>query len=112
MLHCLLTGFDPLRGLLWTSVGGHFYGVRVNRVDDSGFKTDRREWTHTPFLYRFPNVVSPAKIWLILERKISENDFPTPSTNIKSPSFEESVQIQLVKFLHTILERLCIFDAL
>ena len=43
MLHCLLTGFDPLRGLLWTSVGGHFYGVRVNRVDDSGFKTDRRE---------------------------------------------------------------------
>ena len=66
MLHCLLTGFDPLRGLLWTSVGGHFYGVRVNRVDDSGFKTDRREWTHTPFLYRFPNVES-QKIWLILE---------------------------------------------
>ena len=59
MLHCLLTGFDPLRGLLWTSVGGHFYGVRVNRVDDSGFKTDRREWTHTPFLYRFPHVVIP-----------------------------------------------------
>ena len=78
MLHCLLTGFDPLRGLLWTSVGGHFYGVRVNRVDDSGFKTDRREWTHTPFLYRFPNVVSP-NIWLILEREISENNFPTHS---------------------------------
>ena len=39
MLDWLLTGFDPLRGLFWTPVGGHFYGVRVNCFDDIGFST-------------------------------------------------------------------------
>ena len=37
MLDWLLTGFDPLRGLFWTPVGGHFYGVRVNCFDDIRF---------------------------------------------------------------------------